>query len=64
MLWGNTTHQYYEAAMGYTNNSDFKWGIYKERGWNDKHLITYTSRRGARGIQVEDLRELKRQLRH
>ncbi|REJ63110.1 MAG: T9SS C-terminal target domain-containing protein [Bacteroidetes bacterium] len=42
MLWGNATHQYYEAAMGYTNNSDFKWGIYKERGWNDKHLITYT----------------------
>ena len=41
MLWGNVVHAYYEAAMGYTTNSDFKWGIHKERGWNDKHLITY-----------------------
>lgn len=41
LLWGNATHQYYEAAMGFTPNSDFKWGIYKERGWNDKHLISY-----------------------
>ena len=41
LLWGNATHQYYEAAMGYTPDSDFKWGIYKERGWNDKHLISY-----------------------
>ena len=41
LLWGNATHQYYEAAMGFTPDSDFKWGIYKERGWNDKHLISY-----------------------
>ena len=41
MLWGNVVNAYYEAAMGYSANSDFKWGIYKERGWNDKHLITY-----------------------
>jgi glycosidase len=27
--------------MGYTPDSDFKWGIYKERGWTDKHLISY-----------------------
>lgn len=41
LLWGNVTHAYYEAAMGYTANSDFSWGIYKERGWADKHLISY-----------------------
>ncbi len=41
LLWGNVTHAYYEAAMGYTPNSDFSWGIYKERGWADKHLISY-----------------------
>ena len=41
LLWGNAAHQYYEAAMGYTPDSDFKWGIYNERGWNDKHLISY-----------------------
>lgn len=41
LLWGNVTHPYYEAAMGYTANSDFNWGIYKQRGWSDKHLISY-----------------------
>ncbi|MGB2274998.1 MAG: T9SS type A sorting domain-containing protein, partial [Schleiferiaceae bacterium] len=42
LLWGNAVHQYHEAAMGYTGDSDFKWGIYKERGWGNKHLITYS----------------------
>lgn len=41
MLWGNVTHAYYEAAMGYNANSDFSWGVHSARGWNDKHLITY-----------------------
>ena len=41
MLWGNVVHPYYESAMGYTSNSDFSWGIHKERNWNDKHLISY-----------------------
>jgi len=41
LLWGNVTHPYYESAMGYTANSNFSWGIYKERGWADKHLISY-----------------------
>ena len=41
LLWGNVVHSYYEAAMGYTANSDFSWGIAKDRGWADKHLISY-----------------------
>jgi hypothetical protein len=41
LLWGNVVHSYYEAAMGYTANSDFSWGIAKERGWSDKHLVSY-----------------------
>ncbi len=41
LLWGNVTHDYYEAAMGYTANSDFSWGIHSQRGWADKHLISY-----------------------
>lgn len=39
MLWGNVTHDYQEAAMGYTSN--FSWGYYKSRGWNKPHLVTY-----------------------
>jgi 1,4-alpha-glucan branching enzyme len=41
MLWGNSTHAYAEASMGYIAGSNFDWGIYKERGWNDPHLVTY-----------------------
>ncbi len=39
MFWGNLNHEYSEAAMGYTN--DLSWGSYRERGWNDPHVITY-----------------------
>jgi len=41
MLWGNVAHAYQEAAMGYIPNSNFDWGVYKQRGWNDAHLISY-----------------------
>lgn len=39
MLWGNLTHEFQEAAMGYP--SDFSWAYYSNRGWNDPHIITY-----------------------
>lgn len=39
MLWGNVTHDYQEAAMGYASN--FSWGYYKSRGWVKPHLVTY-----------------------
>ncbi len=39
LLWGNLNFQYNEATMGYP--SDLTWGVYRERNWNDPHLITY-----------------------
>lgn len=39
MLWGNMNHDYSEAAMGYSSN--FNWGLYTNRGWNDANLVTY-----------------------
>ena len=39
MLWGNTTHEFAEAAMGYSSSLD--WADYQERNWNDPHLISY-----------------------
>jgi len=39
ILWGNVTHDYQEAAMGYASN--FSWGYYKSRGWVKPHLVTY-----------------------
>ncbi|MFQ6677478.1 MAG: alpha-amylase family glycosyl hydrolase [Fidelibacterota bacterium] len=41
LLWGNTNYNYAEAAMGYNSNSDFSWGYYGTRGWNNPHLVTY-----------------------
>jgi len=39
LLWGNTTFQFAEAAMGYA--SSLNWADYAERNWNDPHLIAY-----------------------
>jgi hypothetical protein len=39
MLWGNLNHEYLEGAMGYSSN--FSWGSYQARSWNDPHLVTY-----------------------
>ncbi len=43
MFWGNLNHAYSEASMGYhdSNKSNFSWISYKNRGWNDAHVIGY-----------------------
>jgi len=39
MLWGNITHEFAEAAMGYQATLD--WADYTVREWNDPHLVAY-----------------------
>ncbi len=39
MLWGNISHEFAEAAMGFA--SDLEGADYTDRGWNDPHLIAY-----------------------
>lgn len=43
MLWGNMNHNYSEAAMGYHSGgkSNFSGISYKNRNWNDPHLVGY-----------------------
>jgi len=41
MLWGNMVHNYSEATMGWIPDSDFQWISWKNRGWNDPHVIGY-----------------------
>jgi pullulanase/glycogen debranching enzyme len=41
MLWGNHNYNYNEATMGWNANSDFSWISYKNRGWNDPHLVGF-----------------------
>jgi pullulanase/glycogen debranching enzyme len=41
MLWGNTTHGYQEALMGFPTTSNISSGIYTNRGWTVPHLVSY-----------------------
>ena len=41
MLWGNITHAYQDAAMGYTNSSNLSNGVYLNRSWDVPHLVSY-----------------------
>lgn len=43
LLWGNANYHYAEAALGYhsSGHSDFSWGYYGSRGWNQTNLVTY-----------------------
>ena len=43
MLWGNMNYNYNEATMGYNEDgkSNFSWISYKQRGWNDPHVMGY-----------------------
>ncbi len=53
MLWGNVTHAYQEASMGYT--SDFSSGYYENRDWNDPRLVTYMESHDEERIMYKNL---------
>ncbi|MDG1252934.1 MAG: alpha-amylase family glycosyl hydrolase [Schleiferiaceae bacterium] len=42
MLWGNSTYNFRQGAQGYLPGSNIAYGIHKQRGWDDAHLISYT----------------------
>ncbi|MGE4541267.1 MAG: alpha-amylase family glycosyl hydrolase [Bacteroidales bacterium] len=41
MLWGNMNFSYNEATMGWLPNSNFSDVSYKQRGWDQPHLVGY-----------------------
>ena len=41
MLWGNMNFSYNEATMGWLPNSNFSGVSYKQRGWDQPHLVGY-----------------------
>jgi len=41
MLWGNSSYNFEEAAMGWVPTSNFEYGIFKVRNWIQPHLVTY-----------------------
>ena len=53
MLWGNLNHEYMEGSMGYPSN--FSWGSYQNRGWNNAHLITYAESHDEERMMYKNL---------
>ncbi|HCK99153.1 MAG TPA: alpha-amylase [Candidatus Marinimicrobia bacterium] len=55
MLWGNTHWNYCQASMGFQNDSDFSWGYYKTRGWNEPNLVTYMESHDEERLMYKNL---------
>ncbi|MEO6682157.1 MAG: alpha-amylase family glycosyl hydrolase, partial [Ginsengibacter sp.] len=55
MLWGNANHQYSQAAMGYTSESDFSYGFANVRNWTNPYLITYMESHDEERLMTKNL---------
>ncbi|MEM7106056.1 MAG: alpha-amylase family glycosyl hydrolase [Bacteroidota bacterium] len=56
MLWGKATDQYNQAAMGYSENSDFGYAVnYQFRGWNNPHLVGYMESHDEERLMYKNL---------
>ena len=55
MLWGNLNHDYNEATMGYVSTSNFSWGYYGSRGWNNPNLVTYMESHDEERLMFKNL---------
>jgi hypothetical protein len=53
LLWGNLNHEYMEGSMGYASN--FSWGSYQNRGWNNANLVTYAESHDEERMMYKDL---------
>ncbi len=57
LLWGNHNHNFNEATMGYNESgkSDFSWASYKNREWNNPHIINYMESHDEERIMFKNL---------
>jgi 1,4-alpha-glucan branching enzyme len=55
LLWGNANWNYGQSAMGYTDQSDFSWGFYKNRSWTKPGLITYMESHDEERLMYKNL---------
>jgi len=58
MLWGNSNYNYNEASMGHHENgkSNFSWGSYKARGFQNPHLVTYMESHDEERLMFKNIR--------
>ena len=61
MLWGNINYNYSEATMGWHKDSgsygksDFSWGYYGSRGWDEANLVTYMESHDEERLMYKNL---------
>jgi glycosidase len=55
MMWGNVTHSYSEANMGYVSTSNLSSGVYTSRGWGNPHLISYAESHDEERMMFKNL---------
>ncbi len=57
MIWGNINHSYRRAGSGVSlgGNTDFEWGTYRERGFNEPHLVSYMESHDEERLMYEFL---------
>jgi pullulanase/glycogen debranching enzyme len=55
MLWGNITHNYNEATMGYISGSNFNWIDYKQRNWANPHVMGYMESHDEERLMFKNL---------
>ena len=55
MIWGNSNYNYNEATMGWTDNSDFSWISYKQRGWSKPGVMGYMESHDEERLMYKNL---------
>ncbi|MGC9364658.1 MAG: alpha-amylase family glycosyl hydrolase [Fidelibacterota bacterium] len=55
LLWGNLNWSYSQASMGYSTDSDFSWGYFKNRSWTKPHLVTYMESHDEERLMYKNL---------
>ncbi|WP_242203154.1 alpha-amylase family glycosyl hydrolase [Aestuariivivens insulae] len=55
MLWGNLNHSFNQNTMGYADGADVSWLSYKNRGWNNPHVVGYMESHDEERLMVKNL---------
>ncbi|MEN3324405.1 alpha-amylase family glycosyl hydrolase [Mariniflexile soesokkakense] len=55
MLWGNLNHNFNQNTMGYASEADVSWLSYKNRGWNNPHVVGYMESHDEERLMVKNL---------
>jgi len=54
MLWGNHNHNYSQASMGYSQESNFSGIHFANRGWSNPHLVGYMESHDEQWIMLKN----------